>query len=118
MEEVEQLCTRIAIIDKGRVIAQGTTDELKSMISQGEKVVVEVYYLEDEDLEKIRELPNVESAEFENNILTVRGKKEKTNLSDLLSFINYKKISYGKIYSELPTLNDVFLEITGKELRD
>jgi len=35
-----------------------------------------------------------------------------------MRFINENDISYGKIYSELPTLNDVFLEITGKELRD
>lgn len=118
MEEIEQICTRIAILDKGKIIVEGTKDELKSMITQGEKIVVEIFYLEDEDLEKIRELPNVESADFKDNILTVKAKNDKSNLSDLLSYINYKKISYGKIYSELPTLNDVFLTITGKQLRD
>lgn len=118
MEEVEQLCSRIAIIDKGKVIAQGTKEDLKSMISQGEKIVVEVFYLDDNDLKKIKELPNVLSAEYDQKMLIVRSKNETSNLSDLLSYINYKKISYGKIYSELPTLNDVFLEITGKELRD
>ncbi len=119
MEEVEQICTRIAILDKGRVIASGTKDELKDMISQGEKIIVEVFKISDEQIEQIRDNKNVVSADLDNNnILTIRTKAGASELANIITFINSNKISYGKIYSELPTLNDVFLEITGKELRD
>ena len=119
MEEVEQICTRIAILDKGRVIASGTKEELKDMISHGEKIVVEAFKISEEQLEQIRDNKNVVSADLDdNNILTIRTKAGASELANIITFINSNKISYGKIYSELPTLNDVFLEITGKELRD
>lgn len=118
MEEVEQICTRIAILDSGRVIALGTKEELKSMISLGEKIVIEAYNLEKNHLEGIKNISNVISVEYHENVLTVCSKGGKSNLSNIVEYINYNQISYGKIYSELPTLNDVFLEITGKKLRD
>ncbi|MGK0465073.1 MAG: ABC-2 type transport system ATP-binding protein [Clostridium sp.] len=43
MEEVEQLCDRIAILDKGKTVALGTKEELKSMINIGEKITVEIF---------------------------------------------------------------------------
>ncbi len=118
MEEVEEICTRIAIMDKGRIIATGTNDELKGMINSGEKLTVEVLKLEHGILEGVRGLPNVVSAEFYDNLLIVKSTKGKNNLVALLDYLKTKNISVGKIYSEPPTLNDVFLEITGKELRD
>ena len=118
MEEVEQLCTRIAILDKGKMIASGTKEELKSMISLGEKITVEAFGLEEITLNKIKELPNVIGVEYAESFLTIRTKTGKSNLTNIVQFIEDNNISYGKIYSELPTLNDVFLEITGTELRD
>ncbi len=118
MEEVEEICTRIAIMDKGRIIATGTNDELKGMINSGEKLTVEVLKLDDGILKGVRGLPNVVSAEINGNLLIVKSTKGKNNLVALLDYLKTKNISVGKIYSEPPTLNDVFLEITGKELRD
>ena len=118
MEEVEQICTRIAIIDEGRVIALGTKEELKGMISIGEKIVVEAYNLEKNHIEEIKNIQNVDSVEYHESTLTVHSKGNKSNLSNIVEYINHNKISYGKIYSTQPTLNDVFLEITGKKLRD
>lgn len=118
MEEVEQICTRIAILDAGRVIALGTKEELKSMISLGEKIVIEAYNLDKKNFDEIKNIPNVEGVEYHENILTVRSNGGKSNLSNIVEYINSNQISYGKIYSEQPTLNDVFLEITGKKLRD
>lgn len=118
MEEVEQLCTRIAILDRGKVVAKGTKDELKSMISLGEKIVVEIYNLSTEYLKTISDLPNIINVEYKENLLKVNSKGGKSSLSNVLDVINENNLSYGKIYSELPTLNDVFLEITGKQLRD
>lgn len=55
MEEVEQICTRIAIMDHGRVIASGTTEELKKMIKTGETITVEAILLEEKHLQDIKE---------------------------------------------------------------
>ena len=59
MEEVEQICTRIAIMDHGRVIASGTSEELKKMIKTGETITVEAIFLEEKHLQDIRSLPHV-----------------------------------------------------------
>ncbi len=118
MEEIEQLCSRIAIIDKGKTIAIGTKEELKAMITQGEKIAVEAYNLKNKHIEEIKNIPNVINVEYNDNLLTVSTRSGKGNLTEIVNFINSNNISYGKIYSELPTLNDVFLEITGKALRD
>lgn len=118
MEEIEQICTRIAIMDKGKVIATGTKEELKAMIGVGEKITIEVFNISEEEISKIKEIPSITSVEYKDNLLIIKSAKSKNNLSNVIHFIEDLSIPYGKIYSELPTLNDVFLEITGKELRD
>lgn len=118
MEEVEQICSNIAIIDKGRVIAKGTKDDLKAMISVGEKIQVEVFRIDEQPLEELRKLPNVYSVEHRENLLEIKSKKGKNNLVNVLEFMQRMNINFGKVITEVPTLNDVFLEITGKELRD
>lgn len=118
MEEVEQLCSRIVIMDKGKVIATGSKEELKAMIRLGEKISAEVYGLNNEAINGIKQLPNINSVEYHENNLSVRYNKGKNNLITLLDYFRSKDITFGRVYSELPTLNDVFLEITGKELRD
>lgn len=118
MEEVEQICTRIAIMDHGRSIAAGTKEQLTGMIKTGEKVTVEAVVLKEEQLVQIRELAHVFKVEYENDILRVQCTEAKHNFVRILRYLEDREISFGRVYSELPTLNDVFLEITGKELRD
>jgi len=118
MEEVEQICSRITILDKGKVIAMGTKDELKALVSHGEKISVETPNISEEILAELRGMNNVSSAACENGLLTVCLAKGGNGLINLLEFLKQKGIAMGRIYSELPTLNDVFLELTGKELRD
>ncbi|CDC92719.1 aBC transporter related protein [Roseburia sp. CAG:380] len=118
MEEVEQICTRIAIMDKGRNVALGTKDELKAMIDLGETIQMELSDFSEEISDAVRALPHVINVSFENGLLKVRFSKGKHNLLRLLDLLKDKEIVFGNVHSELPTLNDVFLEITGKELRD
>lgn len=120
MEEVEQICSRIAIMDKGRNLATGTTDELKRMIKKKEIISIDILDFPKEELPAIRSLKNVYdvSYEDENHKLTVLCSDGKHNLLHILDYLQSKNISFGRVYSELPTLNDVFLEMTGKELRD
>lgn len=118
MEEVEQICTRIAIVDSGKNIALGTKEELKDMIKAGETIQVEILSFKDELLPEIKQLPHVYKVEYKDNYLNVFYTKGQRNLVRLMEFLKEKNISFGRIYSELPTLNDVFLEITGKQLRD
>ena len=118
MEAIEQICTRIAIMDRGRIIAKGTKEELKAMIGLGEKITMEVYQLEREKLEELKKLPGVKMASYDGNILTIKSEKGRNNLSPILHYMEEGNVVFGKVYTEMPTLNDVFLEMTGKELRD
>lgn len=118
MEEVEQICTRILIMDKGKNVAIGTKEELKKMIKNTETITVEVLGLDKKDIEEIRKLPHVYQVKYDEKSLVVSYSGGKHNLVRALDYLQNKNISFGRVYSELPTLNDVFLEITGKELRD
>ncbi len=118
MEEVEQLCSRVVIMDKGKTLATGTTDELKAMINHGESISVEVYVLAPEDLDQIRQLPHVTRAHYSENRLSVHYDGGQHNLLHLLDYLKSRDASFNRVFSEQPTLNDVFLEITGRQLRD
>ncbi len=118
MDEVEQLCTRIAIMDKGKNVAMGTKDELKNMITITETVSSEIFDLEDDIRAQIEQLPHISEVTYEDNKLTITSRNGKHNLVRILGVLSDNNVSFGRVYSELPTLNDVFLEITGKELRD
>lgn len=118
MEEVEQICTKIAIMDHGQVLAIGTKEELKSMIKTGETVTIEAVALNEEQLIRLRELPHVFQLIYEEQVLKLRLSGANHNLVRVLHYLEEQDITFGRVFSELPTLNDVFLEITGKELRD
>jgi ABC-2 type transport system ATP-binding protein len=118
MEEVEQLCDYILIIDRGKTIAEGSKEKLKAMISLGEIIEIELEDIKKSTVEVIKNLNNVISVEVKNKLLVVKSGKGKTNIPEVLKILNENNQEYKKIYSELPTLNDVFLELTGKELRD
>lgn len=118
MEEVEQICDRIMIIDHGRALATGTKEELKRMIKTGETVTIESIVLTEKQREDIRCLPHVFQVDYADSRLVVRCEGAKHNLVRVLDYLQKHEIGFGRVFSELPTLNDVFLEITGKELRD
>ena len=128
MEEVERICTRVMIMDAGHVLAQGTSDELKRSISTGEKIQIELPALvgaADSSrarrlLDAIDALPHVVRTELDPRSATLRVACEASehNLVDVLGALRASRLAPGRIECEPPTLNDVFLEITGRELRD
>ncbi|MFR8300863.1 MAG: ABC transporter ATP-binding protein, partial [Gordonibacter urolithinfaciens] len=118
MEEVEDICTRIMIMDAGRALATGTNDELKAMIGTGERIRVEVDACDDAVLAAVRELPCVLGASFDGTMLEADCGNGAHNVADVLGALAARGVATGRIYAEPPTLNDVFLEITGKALRD
>lgn len=118
MEEVEMICDRIIILDKGKILAEGTTDELKSLAKLEEKITLEVKKISPKVVDEIKTFKTVDSVMENGNTLVITYKKGKDNLGELIDFLHSKKVIYSKIFSERPTLNDVFLELTGKDLRD
>lgn len=118
MEEVEQICTRIAIMDKGKNIAIGSKDELKRMIKKSETISIEIMDLTPNHIDAIRELSHVYDVSYNNHTLEILYSGGKHNLLNVLDYLKSQNLSFGRVYSELPTLNDVFLEITGTQLRD
>ncbi len=121
MEEVEQLCHRIVIMDRGRQVASGTSDELKAMIGTGERIRVEIadpVPLGEEALESLRRLEHVRTATYREPEVLVECSPGAHNLSDVMGALAAAGATCGRVTSEPPTLNDVFLEITGRALRD
>lgn len=118
MEEVEQICSRIVIMDKGKRIAMGTKEELKKMIKKRESITIDVLALTEQHLEALRKLDHVYEVSYDGRRVTLFCDGGRHNLIRVLDYLKGEDLSLGHIYSEMPTLNDVFLEITGKELRD
>ncbi len=118
MEEVEILCDRVIILDHGKIIASGTCDELKKKAKIEEKISVEITNLADKYIEEIKTFANVDDVVYSNSTLYITYTKGDNNIVELMEYLKEQKLKYTKIYSERPTLNDVFLYLTGKELRD
>ena len=118
MEEVEQICTKILIMDKGKSLAVGTNEELKKMIKNTETIEIEAADASEENLAALGKLPRVYEVNYDGRKICVRCSGGKHNLIRVLDYLQSQEVVFGRVYSELPTLNDVFLEITGNNLRD
>lgn len=118
MEEVEQICGRVMIMDAGRQLALGTVNELKAMIDVGEKIVVETRDLSPAALERVQGLPPVVRTRYEEGELYVSCTAGAHNLIDVMTVLQEEGATPGRVYSDPPSLNDVFLALTGKDLRD
>lgn len=114
MEEVEHLCDRVIILDKGKIIAAGSVDKLKELSDLEERVTLQGCELP----EDMREDPQIESVEQRGKTVTLVFRRGENNLAGLVAELARRGVRYESIYSERPTLNDVFLQLTGKELRD
>ena len=118
LEEVDFLCDRIIIMDQGRNLAAGTSAELKDMISLSERIQLSVPQPPEDFSDMLHRLPNLASIEESQDGYELRFDGGRHNLSNVLELLKAENIPYEKLFGEQPTLNDVFLELTGKELRD
>lgn len=118
MEEVEELCSNITIMDHGRVIANGTKEELKSLISLENKINIEISSPNFTILEKIKSIAGVKDCQLEGNELKIISHKNSKNLVEIIESINSAECEVFSIDVEKPTLERVFLTLTGRNLRD
>ena len=116
MEEVEQICSKI--MDHGKKIAEGTSGELKRMIKNTETVTIEMDEPDQALVETLNRLESVYEVKWEAGKLKIYLAGGEHNLLDIMDLLRTSGVRFGQVTSELPTLNDVFLTITGKELRD
>lgn len=118
MEEVEELCSRVVIMDHGKNIANGTTNELKASLMNRETIRVNLPNKSEEIIKGLKEINHVYKVKEDGDDLVIKCDGGDHNLVHILSYLTDNNIPFGHVSTELPTLNDVFLEITGKELRD
>lgn len=118
MDEVDFLCDDIVIIDKGKVIAKGTSEELKDMIAMNEKISFTSKELNDDVINKIKALEHLISYENKDGSVKLSFAYGDGYLMNLIKLLDDNGIRYSSLNVEKPSLNDVFLELTGKDLRD
>ncbi|AGT43286.1 ABC transporter ATP-binding protein [Treponema pedis] len=118
LEEAEELCDRIVIMDNGKTVANGTLEELQKMGKTSEKIIVEFIEPPLNLEERLKTVPHILEVTKKTNEYLLYFENSSNNLNAFISFINSENLKYIKLYSERPTLNDTFLELTGKELRD
>ena len=118
MDEVDFLCNDIVIIDKGKVIAKGTSEELKNSIEMNEKISFTSSNLSEEVKEKVKSLEHILSFEERAGSVKLTFSHGDGYLMKLIKLLDENNIKYSSLNVEKPSLNDVFLELTGKDLRD
>lgn len=115
MEEVEMIADNIVIIKDGKNIATGTLDSLLNLIEETEKISISLLTKEDMS-ESFRTIPNVKEVTFEDGVHNLSFKNSDNNLRGIMNFLDENNLKYRHIYSEKPRLNQIYLELTGKEL--
>jgi ABC-2 type transport system ATP-binding protein len=110
MEEAEQVCDRVGIIDHGQIIALGTPEDLKESMG-GYMVVMRV---KEPPLDRIRALPYVTQVKLNDGQVEITMKEAHIHLPDLLSKVQNVEC----VETRVPTLNDVFIKLTGRDIRE
>ena len=118
MEEVEELCSRVAIMDEGRIIAQGTKEELKELVSFEDRIVVELSNVNFTLTDEIKKIGGVTDCFLADNTLTIHMAKNSHIIGSVVDVITAAGAEVINLSAEKPTLESVFLTLTGKKLRD
>ncbi|MDY8136027.1 ABC transporter ATP-binding protein [Aquimarina sp. 2201CG5-10] len=115
MEEVERLCDRIAIIDSGKIIAQGTQSQLKELVQTKESILFEFSFLSENNVNQLRTLLPYTMTQNKNELLVEITVQE---LSAVITACNELQLSIKDIQLNKINLEAIFLNLTGKQLRD
>jgi ABC-2 type transport system ATP-binding protein len=116
MDEAEKLCNRIAFIDKGRLVALDTLENLKLLLPAGDLIEIGLDTEDDRILPGIRGNPLVNSAEFKNNVLTISAKNGSRVLPAIINIFDSYSVPMNTISIHSPSLEDVFIYLTGSKL--
>lgn len=118
LEEADSLCDRILVIDGGKIVAEGSPDELKARVS-GDGIAVEVPAESVTDAAEIAgHLPGATDVTTSENTVRFRVPRGDTALPELLRALDAKAIAMMSVQVHRPSLDDVFLTMTGRTLRD
>ncbi|MEP6914189.1 MAG: ABC transporter ATP-binding protein [Acidobacteriota bacterium] len=116
IEEAEQLCDRIAIIDRGRIVATGTPRELMSRSTAMQSVSLAT--VQPLDPLWLSALPGVDGLTCDGDRATFRTVEITRTLAELLTLLDARRIEIAELQVRKATLEDVFIELTGASLRD
>jgi ABC-2 type transport system ATP-binding protein len=118
MDEAEKLCNRIAFVDKGRLISLDTTENLRKLIPAGDLIEIGADAVNDAVLKELRENDTIISASFRDRILHISAQSGSTVLPVIVSLLEKHAVAMNSIAIRRPTLEDVFIYLTGKKLDD
>ena len=119
LDEVDGLSDRIVIMDKGKSIVSGTSQELKKSIATSEIIQVELSTVPtEEQVARLKQIPHVLVLEHHKDHLKFNFEQGTNHLLHVANTLEELNLSYVRLYSEQPSLDDVFLAYTGKGLRD
>jgi ABC-2 type transport system ATP-binding protein len=117
MEEAEQLCDRVAILDHGRIVAMDTPAELIRSLGGEERLIFTVERVLSPEFEKA--INQIGRLEIQGEKMVVHGNTSQDSLvSDVVSLLAKLSIKFHDLRSEQSTLEDVFLKLTGREMKD
>jgi ABC-2 type transport system ATP-binding protein len=117
LEEADALADRLAIIDQGKIVAEGTADELKRQVA-GDVVTLGVDGATERVLETVRRQPFVREATGEDGFVRLYVDRGETAVPQLLRVLDGAGLAAESIALHRPSLDDVFLRQTGRSLRD
>jgi ABC-2 type transport system ATP-binding protein len=116
MDEAEKLCNRIAFVDKGRLISLDTTDNLRKQIPAGDLIEIGTDSMNNGALEAIRGTDLIISVAFRNNTLHISAQNGSRVLPAIVAMLEKHAIGMTSISIRRPSLEDVFIYLTGKNL--
>ncbi|WP_020619205.1 ABC transporter ATP-binding protein [Paenibacillus daejeonensis] len=118
MEEVEQLCNRMYIMDHGRIIAAGTKQELQRILTSDDVMQIQLDKPGGRLAEELRQLSHVRQVKETESGLTVIFSKQSRLLTEVVQAAERLQIQVVSVHVQTPSLEDVFLHLTGRTLRD
>ncbi|WP_062106703.1 ABC transporter ATP-binding protein [Bacillus niameyensis] len=118
MEEVEYLCDRIYIMDRGSIIASGTKKEIKNILSADQMIQVKMERENEEFIQILQSQPIIARVEMKDHQVTIVVPKEVNLIAKLFKWAEETKANILGVEIQSPTLEDVFLHLTGRALRN